>query len=378
MVDFSLTDEQKALRELSREFAQKEIAPIAAEYDEKEQSPMFVVEKAHEIGLMNLSIPEEYGGGGLGYFENCLVGEELSAACSGISTILMANTLATTPLALAATPEQMEKFIAPLCAEPQLAAFCLTELGAGSDAGAVMTTAVKKGDKYILNGCKCFITNGGVSSLYTVFASTDKSKGLKGLSAFIVPADAPGVSAGKKEQKMGQRASATSDMIFEDVEIPQENLLGQEGAGFKIAMMTLDSARAAMAASAVGVARAALEYATQYMKDRIQFGKPIAAQQALQFMVADMGIKVEAARMLCWQAAWMSDQKMRLSYQAAIAKCYAGDICMEVTTDAVQIVGGYGYMKDYPVEKLMRDAKLFQIYEGTNQIQRVVISRHLI
>lgn len=378
MVDFTLTDEQRALQELSRDFANKEIRPIAAEYDELEKSPMQVVEKAHEIGLMNLSMSEEYGGGGLGYLENCIVGEELAAGCSGISTILMANSLATTPLSLKATPAQMEKFIVPFVAEPKLAAFCLTEPGAGSDAGACATTAVLKGDKYIINGRKCFITNGGVSDLYTVFATVDKSKGLKGLTAFIIPADYPGVSAGKKEKKMGQRASTTTDMIFEDVEVPVENRLGEEGEGFKIAMMTLDSARAAMAAAAVGVAREAMEQAAKYMNERVQFGKPIKAMQALQFMIADMAIKIEGARLLAWQAAWMSDQKMRHSYQAAIAKCYAGDIAMEVTTDAVQVVGGYGYMRDYPFEKLMRDAKLMQIYEGTNQIQRVVISRFVV
>lgn len=377
MVDFSLTEEQKALQELARDFAEREIKPIAAEYDEIEKHPQQIVDKAYEIGLMNLSTAEEYGGGGLGYFENCLVGEELAAACSGISTILMANTLATTPLSLVATPEQKKRFLAPLCAGPNLAAFCLTEPGAGSDAGSVATTAVRKGDSYVINGRKCFITNGGISSLYTVFASTDRTRGLKGLSAFVIPANLPGVSAGKKEKKMGQRASTTTDMLFEDVEIPANNLLGNEGDGFKIAMMTLDSARAAMAAAAVGVARAALDYAKKYVQERVQFGKPIGVQQGLQFMLADMAIKIEGARLLAWQAAWMSDSKIRHSYQAAIAKCYAGDICMEVTTDAVQILGGYGYMRDYPVEKLMRDAKLMQIYEGTNQIQRVVISRAL-
>lgn len=378
MVNFQLTDEQKALKELSQDFANKEIRPIAAEYDELEKTPFFIVEKAHEIGLMNLSVPEQYGGGGLGYFENCIVGEELAAACSGISTILMANTLALTPFSLKATPEQMEKFVAPLCAEPKLAAFCLTEPGAGSDAASVATTAKKTDKGYVINGRKCFITNGSMSDVYTVFASTDRSKGVKGLSAFIVPADTPGVSAGKKEKKMGQRASTTTDMVFEDVEIPYSNLLGAEGEGFKIAMITLDSARAAMASAAVGVAREAMQIAAKYLRERIQFGKPLAAKQALQFMIADMAVKIEGARLLAWQAAWMSDQKMRHSYQAAISKCYAADTAMQVTTDAVQILGGYGYMKDYPVEKLMRDAKLMQIYEGTNQIQRLVISRFVI
>lgn len=378
MIDFSLTDEQKALQSLARDFTQKEIVPVAAEYDRSGEFPWPIVKKAHQVGLMNLEIPEEYGGGGLGALESALVAEELAAGCGGMATTLIDNGLGATPILIAGSDEQKKRFLSPLCAEPKLITFCLTEPGAGSDAAAVRTTAVRHGHEYVINGTKHFITNGSVASLHTLFTCTDPEKGHRGLSAFVVPADLPGLSIGKKEDKLGQRSSDTSEVIFEDVRVPAENLLGKEGDGFKIAMMTLDRTRTGIAALAVGIARAALEASVKFAKERVQFGQPIAAFQAIQFMLADMAIKVETARVMTWYAAWLVDQGRPSPCESAIAKCYASDVAMQVTTDAVQIHGGYGYMKEYPVEKYLRDAKLTQIYEGTNQIQRVVISRELL
>jgi acyl-CoA dehydrogenase len=378
MIDFKLTEEQVAIRNLAREFAQKEIVPVAAEYDRAARHPQPIVEKAHAVGLMHLNVPEEYGGGGLGSLEECLVAEELGAGCVGIGTTILANALAMTPILIAATPEQMREHLPPHCAGPNLAAFNLTEPGAGSDAGAMRTRAQRAGDEYVITGTKCFISNGGVASLHTVFAVTAPERGVKGISAFIVPASLPGVKPGKKEDKMGQRATDTHEVIFEEVRVPARYRLGDEGDGFKIAMMTLDKSRAQVGAAAVGLARAAMEAAIRYAKERVQFSQPIANFQAIQFMLADMAIKVETARLMCWRAAWLTDHGQRNTYEAAIAKCYATDVAMQVTTDAVQVFGGYGYMKDYPVEKYMRDAKLMQIYEGTNQIQRYVISRALL
>jgi acyl-CoA dehydrogenase len=378
MIDFSLSDEQKALKELARQFAQNEIAPVAAEYDREAKHPIEIIEKAHSVGLMNMTVPEKDGGGGLGMMETCLVTEELAAACTGIGTAIMANTLALTPLLTAATDEQMEKFVRPFCAEPNLAALCMTEPHAGSDVGAIRTTASRQGDDYVINGTKTLIDNGGVAQLYSLFASTDLEKGTRGISAFIVPAELSGVSVGKQEDKMGQRAINTSEVIFEDVLVPVENRLGEEGQGFKIFLETLNQNKAWIAAASVGVARAALEAAIEYAQEREQFGQPIASFQAIQFMLADMAIKIETARLLTWQAAWLVDQGLRHSHQSAIGKCYASDIAMEVTIDALQVFGGYGYIKEYPVEKYMRDAKAFQVYMGTNQIQRYIIAQDLL
>ncbi|MBI4864165.1 MAG: acyl-CoA dehydrogenase family protein [Candidatus Riflebacteria bacterium] len=375
-MDFALNEEQQALQKLAREFTAKEITPVAAHWDERGEVPMELIKKMHETGLMNIQIPEKYGGGGLGYLESCLVGEELAYGCTGISTTPMAHSLAITPILLAGTEEQKQKMLKPICEEFGLAAFCLTEPGAGSDAGAVATTARLDGDHYVINGTKCFITNGSLARLYTVFASEDRTKGLKGLSAFLVPAG-PGVKAGKEEKKLGQRASNTTEVVFDDVRIPRANLIGKSGEGFKIAMMTLDNARAACAAAATGLSRRALDEAVRYSNERVQFGQPISAQQAIQFILADMAMKVETSRLMYLQAAWMTDQKMKQTVQSAMAKCLCADTAMDVSTMAIQVFGGYGYMKDYPVEKLMRDAKLMQIYEGTNQIQRVVIGRGL-
>ncbi len=378
MVDFKLTEEQQRLRELARDFAQREIAPVAAELDREQQFSQAIVDKYHEIGLLHNAVPEEYGGGGLSSLEGCIVAEELAAACGGVASYLGANILGLTPLLIAGSPELKKELFRKHCAGPNLAAFCLTEAGAGSDAAAMRSTATRVGDEYVINGTKHFITNGGVASLYSVFANEQPELRHKGISCFMVPANTPGVSHGKKEDKMGQRAADTREVIFEDVHVPERFRLGKGRDGFKIAMMTLDDSRAGVGAAAVGIARAALEAAVAYAKQRVQFGKPIAELQAIQFMLAEMAMKVEAARLLVWQAANLHDQGCRNTKESAIAKCFAGDTAMQVATDAVQVLGGYGYMKDYPVEKYMRDAKLHQIYEGTNQIQRLVVANELL
>jgi acyl-CoA dehydrogenase len=377
-VSFGLTDEQNALRDLAHDFAEREIRPKEREYDEHSTHPGEVIAKAHELGLMNVHIPRAYGGLELGAFEGMLIGEELCWGCSGIGTAIAAAGLGHGPVIMAGTEEQKQKWLPPLIDEVVLSSFALTEPNAGSDVSGIQTTAVRHGNDYVLNGSKMFITNAGHASWFTVFASTDKSKGHRGLTAFIVPADSDGLVIDRHLDKMGQRATDTSAMSFQDVRVPVEDRLGAEGEGFKIAMRTLDFTRPGTAIGAVGVARAAFEYAAQYSKERVQFGLPIAMNQGVNFLIADMATKIEAARLLCWQAAWMIDKGLRATLQSSYAKRFAADICMEVTTDAVQIFGGYGYMKEYPVEKLMRDAKLFQIYEGTSQIQRLVIARELL
>lgn len=378
VIDFSLTEEQKACQKLVREFAQNEIVPVAPELDEEQRHSPELVEKYFELGLLHYLVPEKYGGPELGSIEGCILGEELAAACGGVAATFGQNSLGLTPFLIAGSPELKEELLPKHTSGPNLSAFCLTEAGAGSDVSGIRTTARQEGDEFVINGTKQFITNGGVASLFSVFASEDPELKHKGLSAFMVPADSPGVSTGKKENKLGQRATDTREVIFDNVHIPAHYRLGEGFDGFKIAMMTLDHSRAGVGASAVGVARAALEAATAYAKERVQFGKPIAALQAVQLMLADMAIKVNAARWLCWHAAWLTDNGKPNSKESAMAKCFAGDTAMQVTTDAVQIFGGYGYMKDYPVEKYMRDAKLYQIYEGTNQIQRLVIAGQLI
>jgi acyl-CoA dehydrogenase len=377
-VSFALTDEQKALRELAHDFAEKEIRPKEREYDEHSTHPADVIAKAHELGLMNLHVPEAYGGSALSAFEGMLIGEELCWGCSGIGTAIAANGLGHGPVILAGTEEQKREWLPPLVEEPLLTSFALTEPNAGSDVSGIQTTAVRNGGEYVINGSKMFITNAGHAAWFTLFASTDKSKGHRGLTAFIVSADADGVVVERHLDKMGQRSTDTSAVAFQDVRIPVTNRLGEEGEGFKIAMRTLDFTRPGTAIGAVGVARAAFDYAAQYAKERVQFGMPIAMNQGVNFLIADMATKIEAARLLCWQAGWMIDNGIRATLQSSYAKRFAADMCMEVTTDAVQIFGGYGYMKEFPVEKLMRDAKLFQIYEGTSQIQRLVIARELL
>jgi len=378
MISFSLTDEQKDLQKLARDFAQNEIAPVAPQLDRTGEYPFAILKKAHGLGLLNLTIEEAYGGGGLGWLESCIVGEEFAAACAGVTTAANANELALTPIHLAASEEQKMKFITPIARDGGLAAFCVTEPGAGSDVAAMRTRAVKKGDEYILNGTKHFITNGDVAQWLTVFASTDPEKKHRGLSLFVVRADSPGITRHHMGEKMGHRASDTAEIVFEDVRVPAANLLGKEGDGFKFAMETFDRTRVGIGAAGVGVARAAMEAAIKFTKERQQFAQPIANFQGVQFMLADMAIKVETARLSIYYAAWLTDEKLPYSYASAIAKAYGSDVAMQVTTDAVQLLGGYGYMADYKVEKYMRDAKLLQIYEGTNQIQRVVIAKAIL
>ena len=374
MVDFTLTDEQKALREMAHDFAAKEMRPVAWEYDRDGTWPEEILTKAWELGLMNSHIPEEYGGPGLSYLDGALVEEEIGWGCSGIGTSISCNGLATAPIALGASDELKKKYLGMLTEEPVLASFCLTEPDAGSDVSGMRTTAVRKGDKWVINGSKCFITNGGYASYYTVYAKTDKEAGHRGISAFVVPRDDT-VTVDKKEDKMGQRASNTATITFNDTEIPADHLIGEENKGFKLAMMTLDRTRPGVAGMAVGIARAAFEFATEYSKERVQFGVPIAMHQAIQFIIADMATDVEAARLLTWQSASLLDQGLRNTLASSHAKRFAGDTAMKVATDAVQVYGGYGFIKEYPVEKLMRDAKIMQLYEGTAQIQRLVIAR---
>ena len=374
MVDFTLTDEQKALRELAHDFAVKEIRPVAWEYDKDSIWPQAIIEKAHEVGLMNVHVPEEYGGPGLSYLDGCLIEEEISWGCSGIGTSLGANGLAAAPVSLGGSEEVKAEYYGELVDGPTLASFCLTEPDAGSDVSGMRTRAKKSGDKYVLNGSKCFITNGGYADWFTVYAKTDKEAGTRGISAFLVERDW-GVTVDKKEDKMGQRASNTATITFNDTEVDARYLLGEENKGFKLAMMTLDRTRPGVAAMATGIARAAFEFATEYSKERVQFGVPIAMHQAIQFMIADMSTKVHLSRLATWNSAVLLDQGKRNTLESSHAKRFAADSAMEVTTDAVQVYGGYGFIKDYPVEKLMRDAKIMQLYEGTSQIQRLVIAR---
>src|SRR6201996_8363660 len=374
MVEFTLTDEQKNLREMAHDFAVKEIRPVAWEYDKDGTWPEDIIKKAWDVGLMNSHIEEAYGGAGASYLDGCLIEEELSWGCSGIQTSLGCNGLATAPIALGGSEETKKKYLGMLTEAPKLASFCLTEPDAGSDVSGMRTTAVRKGDKYVINGSKCFITNGSHADYFTVYAKTDKDAGHRGISAFIVPRDDT-VSVDKKEDKMGQRASNTATISFNETEIPLENLIGEENAGFKLAMMTLDRTRPGVAAMATGIARAAFEFATTYSKERVQFGVPIAMHQAIQFLIADMATKVHLSRLATWHSAVLLDQGKRNTLESSHAKRFAADSAMEVTTDAVQVYGGYGFIKEYKVEKLMRDAKILQLYEGTAQIQRLVIAR---
>ncbi|HEY5143670.1 MAG TPA: acyl-CoA dehydrogenase family protein [Solirubrobacteraceae bacterium] len=374
MVDFTLTDEQKALREMAHDFAEKEIRPVAWQFDEHGTWPQEIIEKAWELGLMNNHIPEEYGGPGASYLEGCLIEEELAWGCSGIATSIGANGLAGAPVLVGGSEETKKKYMGMLTDAPKLASFCLTEPNAGSDVSGMRTTAVRKGDKYVLNGSKCFITNGGYADWFTVYAKTDKDAGHRGISAFVVEKDDT-VTVDKKEDKMGQRASNTATITFNDTEVPAENLLGEENKGFKLAMMTLDRTRPGVAAMATGIARAAFEMATEYSKERVQFGVPIAMHQAIQFLIADMATKIHLSRLATWNSAVLLDQGARNTIESSHAKRFAADTAMEVTTEAVQVFGGYGFIKEYKVEKFMRDAKIMQLYEGTSQIQRLVIAR---
>jgi acyl-CoA dehydrogenase len=374
MVDFTLTDEQKNLRELAHDFAEKEIRPVAWELDKDGGWPQAIIDKAHEIGLMNTHLPEEYGGAGLSYLDGCIIEEELSWGCSGVQTSLGANGLAAAPVILGGSEDVKRQFCEELSAEPKLASFCLTEPDAGSDVSGMRTRAARKGDKYVLNGSKCFITNGSYADFFVVYAKTDPEAGHRGISAFLVRKDET-VIVDKKEDKMGQRASNTATITFNETEVDARYLLGEENKGFKLAMMVLDRTRPGVAAMATGIARAAFEMATTYSKERVQFGVPIAMHQAIQFMIADMATKVHLSRLATWNSAVLLDNGKRNTLESSHAKRFAADSAMEITTDAVQIYGGYGFIKEYKVEKLMRDAKIMQLYEGTSQIQRLVIAR---
>lgn len=378
-MDFALNEEQLELQEMVREFVEKEITPYAAEMDAENHMRDGLIDKANEMGLLNVIVPEELDGPGLDSISVATIYEELGKGCAGVATSLAANSLATVPVLLAGTDEQ-KKMYCDILNNGGLAAFALTEPGAGSDAGGVSTRAVhnKEEGTYTLNGTKMFITNGGLAEIFLVFANTRQTGGIRGLTAFIVPKDTPGFSVGKKENKMGIRPSNTTELVLQDVVIPESYRVGREGEGFRIAMNTLDSARPFVGAVSVGIAQAALDCAVKYAKERRQFGQPIASFQMVQGMLADMAMKVETARLMVQKACWMRDQGMEFSKEAAMAKCYAADTAMQVTTDAVQVMGGYGYTKEYPVEKMMRDAKIMQIYEGTNQIQRLVIANKLL
>ncbi|MBF0472346.1 MAG: acyl-CoA dehydrogenase family protein [Nitrospirae bacterium] len=375
-MDYFLNEEQQMIKDLARQIANEKIIPIRAELDEKETFPYEVVDALAKADMFGLFIPEEYGGLGKGSFELCLAVEQLSKACLGISTVYAANALGAYPILLFGTDEQKKKYLPSIATGKKLVAFGLTEANAGSDAGGIQTTAVKDGNEYILNGTKQWITNGGEASIYTIIALTDKSKGARGASAFIVEKGTPGFTFGKKEKKMGIRASSTCELVFNDCRIPAENLLSAEGRGFLVAMKTLDQSRVGVGSQGVGVAQGGLDEAVNFASMRVQFGKPIISFQAIQHMLANMAAKTEAARALVYSVARYIDGGAKdFSKVSAMAKVFATDTAMEVTVDAVQIMGGSGYMKDYPVEKMMRDAKILQIYEGTNQIQRNVIGQ---
>ena len=377
MIDFGLSDEQQQLRDLGREFAQKEIIPRAAHHDATGEFPREICRKAWELGLMNTHIPEEYGGPGLGVLDGCLIAEEIAAGCTGIGTAMEANTLAEAPVIVGASDEQKRRILTPMIEEFSLAAYCVTEPQAGSDVLGIQTVARKVGNDYVLKGSKMWITNGSVADWYFVVAYTDPSKRYKGMSAFHVPRDSEGIEVGKKEQNLGQRASDTRAINFNDVKVPKENLLGKEGQGWFLAMAAFDHSRPIVSAAAVGLARSAMEHAIRYAKERKTFGQEIYKHQALGFMIAEMAMKIEAARLLVWQSAWKIDRGDRNTKEAAFAKAFAADTAMEVALNAVQVFGGYGYSREYPVEKLMRDAKIFQIYEGTSQIQRLIVSKEI-
>jgi len=377
-MDFNLTEEQQALVSLARDFTKNEIIPVAGKYDETGEFPTALFKKAWETGLMNIEVPEEYGGVGLGCFEHCLVQEEVAYGCAGINTSVAGNMLGAMPLLIAGSEEQKKKYLTRLIEEPIFAAYCCSEPDAGSDVSNISTKVEKHGDDYVLNGQKRWITNGGVASWYTVLATFDRSKRHKGIAMFVVDADTPGIKTGRKEDKMGQRASNTTDVIFEDVKIPKSALVGSEEGGFKVAMKTFDRSRPWIAAGAAGLIRRALEESRNYSLERKTFGVPIAQHQAIQFLLADIAVSYEATRLMTHKAASLVDAGKLDAITSSYAKLYGADSAMKAATDAVQIFGGYGYTKEYPVEKLMRDAKLLQIYEGTSQIQRVVIARNLL
>ncbi len=378
MFSFEMTPEQRELRELAKKFAAEEIIPIAARYDETETFPRDICRKAWELGLMNLTVPKEFGGLGLGVLDTILILEELNYGCAGIANALAANSLAAVPLLVAGNDAQKQRYLGQLTHELAFAAFCTTEPGAGYDVAGMSTMYRRVGDEYVLNGVKDFISNGTMANWYAAFATKDRSLGHQGISCFVVPGDTSGIRKKRLHDKLGQRAADTGEVVFEDVKVPRSALVGEEGHGFEIAMQSFDRTRPALGAVAIGISQRALDEATRYALERQQFGQPIANFQAIQLMLADMAIAVEAMRLLTYKAAWVLDQGAPASIVASYANAFGADATLRITTDAVQVFGGYGYMKEYPVEKLMRDAKLLQIYEGTSQIQRVVIARDLL
>ena len=377
MIDFSLSDEQQQLRDLAHDFSAKEIVPKAAHHDQTGEFPRDVCKKAWDLGLMNTHIPEAYGGAGLGVLEGCLIAEEIAWGCTGIGTAMEANTLAEGPIIVGASDEQKKRILGPMTEECRFAAYCVTEPQAGSDVAGMKTVARKVGDDYVLKGQKMWITSASVADWYFVVAYTDPAQKHRGMSAFYVPRETEGVEVGKKEKNMGQRASDTRAVTFNDVKVPKANLIGAEGKGWMLAMAAFDHSRPIVASAAVGLARSAMEHAARYAKERTTFGVPIHKHQAVAFLIADMATRVEAARFLVWNSAFRIDRGERNTREAAMAKAFAADSAMQTAVDAVQVFGGYGFNTEYPVEKLMRDAKIFQIYEGTSQIQRMIIAREI-
>jgi acyl-CoA dehydrogenase len=374
---FKLNDDQEALQRMARTFAKEKIRPISSHHDHTGEFPIQVIKEAWALGLINTHIPESYGGLGLGVLDGVVLAEENAWGCTGISTIVEANTLAEAPVIVAGNEDQKKKYLGRMTEELLFAAYGVTEPNAGSDVAALRTTAVRHGDDYVINGEKMWITNAGKANWFFVLAKTDPSAGNRGMTGFIVDADSPGITVGRKEWNMGQRASDTRGVKFEDVVVPAANRLGDEGQGFKIAMKAFDITRPLVAAGAVGLARAAYEHAVDYAQERETMGRPIAQHQAVSFMIADMAKDIEAARLLVWKAAWTIDQGIRNTMYASMAKCFAADTAHRVASDAVQVFGGNGFNTEYPVEKLLRDSKIFQIYEGTSQIQRLIISKEL-
>ncbi len=378
MFSFEMTPEQKEMKDLARQFAAAEIIPVAAQCDEEERFPEDVCRKAWELGLMNLEIPTKFGGAGLGVLDTILILEELNYGCAGITNALAANGLAAVPLVVAGTEEQRQRYLGQLTHEFSFAAFCTAEPAAGSDVAGISTTYRKVGHEYVLNGVKHFISNGTIAHWYVVFATKDTALKDTGIACFVFPADLPGIKKNRMKDKLGQRAADTGEVVLEDVKVPRQALVGEEGEGFRIAMQALDRTRPEIGAAAIGISQRALDEATQYALERHQFGQPIANFQAIQFMLADMAIDVEAIRLLTYEAAWMIDRGAATSIVSRYAEAFGAAATLRITTDAVQVFGGYGYMKDYPVEKLMRDARLLQVYEGAAPVQRLAVARHLL
>jgi acyl-CoA dehydrogenase len=376
-MDFNLTPEQSEIKDLAMKFAKNEMMPKASHFDEVAQMPIEILEKAWSLGLVNTCIPIEYGGSGFSAIDSMIITEALAYGCMGMNTAIMANDLALLPIVIGGSDEQKKKFLTPFTQSYKIAAFCLTEPGNGSDAGGLKTTIKEDGDDVVINGNKMWITNAGYADLFVVYTTMDPTLKHKGITAVVVEKGTPGIEIGKKEDKMGHRCSDTRAITFNNVRIPKSNVLGGMGKGWAIAMKTLDHSRPMVAASAVGGAQCAYEHSVKYAKDRIQFNVPLSSHQAIQFMIADMAMKIEASRLLVHKAAWLLDNGQPNTTLASYAKAFAADSCMQIATDAVQIYGGYGYSKEYPVEKIMRDAKLIQVYEGTSQIQRMVIAKEI-